>query len=144
MDPRFNGVIQRKLALLDRQVGRLREHLAGVTEEQFSGDWVLRSMAERALQVCVEIVIDVAERIIAIRGSGPVASAGEAMEKLVELGLLDTVEPYRQMVGLRNLIVHRYEEIDPTILYDIVCNRLDDFRRFRAAIDRAAAQDGEE
>jgi len=72
---KYNGVIQRKLAILDEQVVRLRQHLAGVTAEQFAQSWALRSMTERALQVAVEIVIDIAERIIAIEGAGPVPGA---------------------------------------------------------------------
>ena len=83
MIPEHNGVIQRKLSLLDDQVGRLKTHLENVTEEEFKDDWVLRSMAERALQVCAEIMIDIAERIIAIKAAGPVATSVEAMRRLV-------------------------------------------------------------
>ena len=138
MNPDFNGVIQRKLALLDTQVSRLEEHLIDVTESQFAGDWVLRSMAERALQVAAEIMIDVAERIIALRGGGPVATAAEAMERLVRLGVLKSPEPYVRIVRFRNLIVHQYEEIDPSLLFELVKTRLDDFRSFRSEVDRAA------
>ncbi len=138
MNPDFNGVIQRKLALLDTQVSRLEEHLKDVTESQFAGDWVLRSMAERALQVAAEIMIDVAERIIALRGGGPVATAAEAMERLVRLGVLKSPDPYVRIVRFRNLIVHQYEEIDPSLLFELVKTRLDDFRSFRSEIDRAA------
>ncbi len=31
----FNGVIQRKLALLDTQVQRLKHHTSGLSEDQF-------------------------------------------------------------------------------------------------------------
>lgn len=138
MNPDFNGVIQRKLALLDTQVSRLEEHLRDVTEEQFSKDWVLRSMAERALQVAAEILIDVSERILSLRGIGPVATAAEAIERLVQIGVLKLSDPYVGIVRFRNLIVHRYEEIDPSILFELVKTRLDDFRKFRSEIDRAA------
>jgi uncharacterized protein YutE (UPF0331/DUF86 family) len=132
----LNGVVQRKLALLDVQVMRLKQHLGSVTLEAFVDDWVLRSMAERALQVSVEIVIDVAERIIALQGGGPVATAAEGIERLVATGVLTSAEPFKNMVRFRNLIVHEYEVIDPTVLYDIAVNRLDDFRLFRDQIDR--------
>lgn len=140
MNLAFNAVIQRKLSLLDKQVGNLALHLKDVDPLQFSEDWVLRSMAERALQVAAEIMIDIAERIIAIKGAGPVASAAEAMEKLVQLSVLQSADPYVGIVRFRNLIVHHYAEVDPKILFDLAKNRLDDFRRFRDEIDRAAAQ----
>ncbi len=141
MNPKFNGVIQRKLSLLDDQVGRLQTHLRDVAEDKFAEDWVLKSMAERALQVCAEIMIDIAERIIAIKGAGPVATTVEAVKKLVELQIIESEDPYIRIVRFRNLIVHHCEEIDPEILYDIVKNHLGDFRRFRDEMDRFIAGD---
>lgn len=139
MNEKLNGVIQRKLALLTSQISHLEAALRGVEKETFKGDWVLRSMTERALQVAAEIMIDISERIIAIRGIGPVATAAEAIERLVESKALAFADPYVRIVGFRNLIVHRYEEIDPDLLFDLATGRLDDFRRFRDEIDRLAA-----
>ena len=136
-----NGVVDRKLALLDRQIMRLQEALNGVSQEQFAESWEKRTLSERALQVCVEIVIDVAERIIALRRAGPVATAADAIERLVDLGVLSSTEPYQNMVRFRNLIVHQYEEVDPEILFDLATRRLDDFRAFRDEIDRADWED---
>ena len=130
-----NGVIQRKLALLDDQVQKLSASLAGVEREMFKENWVLRSMAERALQVAAEIMIDIAERIIAIRRAGPVVGATEAIDKLVSLGVLEDSKPYVEIVRFRNLIVHEYEKIDPDILYDLATGRLQDFRAFRDELD---------
>lgn len=135
----YNGVIQRKLALLNQQVQRVEQSMKGVSYTAFSDNWEKRSMAERALQVSIEIVIDVAERIIALEGAGPIATASEAIESLVKLGVLKSVDPYVDMVRFRNFIVHQYEEIDPAVLYDLTTKRLDDFRKFRNEIDRTNA-----
>ena len=132
---KFNGIIQRKLALLDTQVVNLKRHLKGVARDTFVDDWVRRSMAERALQVATEIVIDIAERIIALKGAGPVASAADAIKKLVELEILKSEDPFVDMVRFRNLIVHEYEEIDPDLLFELATERLDDFALFRQEID---------
>ena len=134
---RYNGIIQRKLALLNQQILRLQESLKDVAFPDFEKNWVLRSMAERAVQVSAEIVIDVAERILAIEKAGPVASAAEAIESLVSRGVLKSAQPYVDIVRFRNLIVHQYEEIDPAILFGLAKNRLDDFRHFRDEIDAA-------
>ena len=131
-----NGVIGRKLALLDDQVQKLTARLAGVSRTNFKEDWVLRSMAERALQVAAEIMIDIAERIIAVRGAGPVAGATEAISKLVSLGILKDGKNYVDIVRFRNLIVYEYEKIDPDILYDLATGRLEEFRAFRDELDR--------
>lgn len=134
---KYNGVIQRKLALLNNQVLMLEESLRDVSYGAFEESWVLRSATERALQVAAEIMIDVAERIIALEKSGPVASASEGMESLVRLNVLKSAQPYVDIVRFRNLIVHQYEGIDPAILFDLAKNRLGDFKRFRDEIDAA-------
>lgn len=132
---RYNGVVQRKLALLNTQVLKLEESLKEVSFSEFEESWVLRSMAERALQVAVEILMDIAERILAAEKAGPVATAAEAMESLVRLGVLRSAKPYVEMTRFRNLIVHQYEEIDPVILFDLATKRLGDFRTFRDELD---------
>jgi uncharacterized protein YutE (UPF0331/DUF86 family) len=40
----------------------------------------------------------------------------------------------RKMVGFRNIVVHGYQSVDPTIMRDIVENRLDDLLAFTSAI----------
>ena len=132
---RYNGVIQRKLALLDSTLQHLEASMAGVDLESFKASWEKQRMVERALQVCVEIMIDVAERIIAIENAGPVATASEAIDSLVRLKVLKSAEPYMAMVRFRNFVVHQYEEINPDLLHELVGDRLNDFRRFRDEID---------
>ena len=134
---KYNGVIQRKFALLDKHLIQVQKHLKDVEFSSFKDDYALRCMAERALQVMVEVVIDIAERIIAIENAGPVASAAEAVDRLVELNVLKSSQPYIDMVRFRNLIVHQYEEVDPQIVFNITKNRLDAFRQFRNEIDRS-------
>ncbi|MBE0536455.1 MAG: DUF86 domain-containing protein [Phycisphaerae bacterium] len=134
---RENGIVQRKLALLDEYLVSLSNELTDVNMETFADSWAMQRMTERALQTMIEIVIDVAERIIAVKGAGPIASSAEAMERLVTLGILKSATPYTEMVRFRNLIVHQYEQIDPRLLYQLATEKLDAFRCFRDEIDRA-------
>jgi len=41
------------------------------------------------------------------------------------------------MIRFGNLLIHRYEKIDPAIVFNIAKNQLDAFRRFRDEIDQA-------
>ena len=132
----LNGVIQRKLALLDESVVRLENFLSGTTLDQFKQDDLKQAAVERVLQVAVEIMIDIAARIIAIKGGGPAATAVETIERLVAMRVLPTSEPYVDMVRFRNRIVHGYTDIDPAMIYTVATTRRDDFRKFRDAVDR--------
>lgn len=132
-----NGVIQRKFALLDQHLIELRGAIEGVDREEFAANWRLRLMTERSLQVMAEILIDVAERMLALRGAGPAATAAEALTKIANLGVIRDADRYAAIVRFRNLIVHRYDEIDPAIVFDILQNHLDLFREFRDEVDHA-------
>jgi len=134
---KYNAVVHRKFALLDKYLIQLQKQLKDVNIEAFKSDWALQRMTERVLQVMTEVVIDIAERIIAGKNAGPVATAAEAIEKLVELRVIKSANPYINMVRFRNLIVHQYEEIDPAIIFNIAKNELDFFRQFRDEIDLA-------
>ena len=83
-------------------------------------------------------MIDVAERIISLEQAGPVEGAAASMVKLHDLGVLASPDPYRNIVRMRNLIVHEYESIDPAILYDAVMHHTDDVLSFKAEIDAAS------
>ena len=134
---KYNAVIHRKFALLDKYLLQLQRELKDVDIEAFKNDWALQRMTERVLQVMAEVVVDITERIIASKGAGPAATAAEAIEKLVELRVIKSAKPYTNMVKFRNIILHQYEEIDPEIIFNIAKNELDAFRQFRDEIDKA-------
>jgi uncharacterized protein YutE (UPF0331/DUF86 family) len=130
-----NGVIISKLQSLEQALQALQS-LGTVTADQLRGDWKTRRAIERELQIAVEIVIDVCQRIISLAGQSPAATGADAVSRCVQLGVLSSVEPYRKMVQFRNFIVHHYEEVDLEILVDIVNHRLADFEKFRTEVLR--------
>lgn len=124
----INGVVSGKLTNLQQRLDELGS-LSPLTLEKLQ-DWLVLRAVERDLQVAVEIVIDVCQRLISLAGRPPAASAREAVEGCVALGVLSEAEPYRQMVGFRNIVVHRYEFVNPDILLALVNHHLADFERF--------------
>lgn len=125
-----NGLILQRLQTLDDVLKELRS-LGTVDEVHLRKDWRTRRAVERDLQVCVEVVVDICQRLIALAGVAPTPTAVDAIRRCVDLGALSSEEPYRRMVQFRNFIVHRYDRVDVTILVDIVNRRLGDFERFR-------------
>jgi uncharacterized protein YutE (UPF0331/DUF86 family) len=129
-DQAKNGVILRKLQALDQSLAELRS-LGEVTVQALEEDWRVLRAVERNLQVLVEIVIDVCQRLISLSHQTPAATGTEAVERCIQLGALSRNIAYEKMVGFRNFIVHRYERVDVEILVDMVNRRLEDFERFR-------------
>ena len=126
----LNGVISGKLRTLDETLFNLRS-LGRLTVRQVESDWRTKMAVERALQILVEIVIDVCQHIIAEAGHTPPSSGREAIASCAQMNVLSSIEPYQRMVQFRNFVVHLYERVDALFLVDIVSNRLTDFERFR-------------
>jgi uncharacterized protein YutE (UPF0331/DUF86 family) len=133
----INGVIFQKLQSLDEILTELRS-LGTVRIADLEGDWRTRRAIERDLQVMVEIVIDICQRLIALAGQTPAPTSGDAVERCIQLGALSNYDGYRKMVQFRNFVVHRYERMDVAILVDMVNHRLSDFERFRAEVQKYA------
>jgi uncharacterized protein YutE (UPF0331/DUF86 family) len=129
----LNGVILQKLESLDRALTELHS-LGKVSLAQLQDDWRTRRAVERNLQVMVEIVVDVCQRVLSAAGQTPASTGREAVERCVQMGVLSRPETYEKMIQFRNFIVHRYERVDVEILVDIVNRRLADFERFRSEV----------
>jgi uncharacterized protein YutE (UPF0331/DUF86 family) len=133
VNPVLHGVIAHKLQTLDETLIELRS-LGQVSAAALSDDWRTRRAVERDLQILVEIVIDVCQRLIALAGQSPAATSADAVARCVQMGALSDDKAYRQMVRFRSFIVHRYQRIDAEILATVVNRQLPDFDRFRNEI----------
>ena len=125
----YNGILEKKIRLLE---GRLEEiedwNIKDYSE--FKNSSLHINAVERALTVCVQIMIDVSERILAINKKPPKNTALENLEQIEQLGVIKSAKDYSPMIKFRNLVVHRYEDIDPDILFNIITNNLDDYRQY--------------
>ena len=129
----INGVVAQKLQALDAVLAELRT-LGIVSAKALRSDWQQRRAIERNLQVLVEVVIDVCQRLVTVTGQSPATSGADAIERCIQMGALTPDENYTRMVRLRNFLVHRYEHIDPDILANMVNRHLGDFEKFRNEI----------
>lgn len=125
-----NGVIQNKLARIEIYLTKLQEIITD-TFKEYEKDWKTQMIAERGLQILIEIIVDVANRLIAIKGWGPTASSADSIRLLALKKVVSSEEPYLKMVRFRNFIVHDYDRVDNVIVYSILTKNLGDIRRFR-------------
>lgn len=127
-------LLLRKLADLDQYLGQVSEY-RDITIDQYRGDWKTQRIVERTLQMTIELCVDIANHIIADRGLRVPATYSEAFDVLGEAGLLDAArrDAMIRMSKFRNVIVHDYARVDPTIVVQILREHLEDFIRFKAA-----------
>ncbi len=128
-----NGVIQNKLARIEAYLTKLQEIIPDGFKE-FEKDWRTQMIAERGLQILIEIIIDVANRLIAINNWGPTTSSADSIRLLVLKKVISSEEPYLKMIKFRNFIVHDYDRVDNAIVYLILTENLGDIRKFREEV----------
>ena len=131
---KYNGVIQRKIERIAENTRKLRS-LLPITTDRLTADFFLRGGIERTLQVSVEAMIDIANRIGSLENQPPASESFKALEMLQDEGVIESAERYRDMIRFRNFVVHRYESIDPDVIVTILTKHLGDFDAFIKEIE---------
>lgn len=123
-----------------RRLEELVEDLEGIREkgeEAYLADAGLRAMAERWLELSIQICIDLGTQVLAER-SGPTPSGYAAVfetlgeERLIERAL---AERLAEAAKQRNLLVHLYLDIDDRKVFDSL-SHLEDLRQFAAFVEK--------
>lgn len=128
-----NAVIQNKLSGIEEYLTKL-ETITPADLTGYEKDWKTQMIAERGLQLLIEIIIDVANRLIAVKKWGPTTSSADSIRLLALKKVISSEEPYLKMIKFRNFIVHNYDRVDNRIVYSILTRNLDDIRRFREEV----------
>lgn len=120
--------ITRKLQELERYIRQL-QRFQSYRYDEIEGDLEKIWAIERGLQISVQIIIDIGNHILASIGENQIEDYTDVLSKLGKCNILPSefAERIKGMAGFRNILVHRYVEVDLRRLYDILQNRLHDF-----------------
>ncbi len=130
-------VLRRRLELLEEALGVLEE-LGQLPRETFVSDPKSWAAAERFLQLAVEALNDMAAHVVAERGWGKVEAARDLPRRFLEHGLIDAelAGRWSRMIGLRNILVHAYLQVDRERIHRILREGLGDLRALAAVMAR--------
>lgn len=119
-------VVERRLRALRRTLDDLSQ-LGDVEPAGLATDPIRRAAAERLLQVAVDLAVEVnAHLVTSVVGEAP-ESARQSFELAATAGMLpaDLAEQLAPAVGLRNVLVHRYVDIDLAVVASSIRRLLD-------------------
>jgi len=124
-------VIIKKFQELNRYLKEL-EDFKSISWHEFSSSLGKQWMVFHGLQLSVQVLIDVGNHILAALGENRIEDYADIIDKLGEKSIIPSqfARQIRGMVGLRNILIHEYVSIDLNKIYEILQNRLDDFRDF--------------
>lgn len=116
---------------LRKSVARLTD-IAKLPQDEFLNDPDKIGSTKYHFIVAIESSIDMCNHIIARNGYRVPEDYGDTFRVMGEVGALDTdfSDDLRNMAKFRNRLVHLYWEVDDQQLYEILQNRLVDFKKF--------------
>lgn len=122
-------LIEKRLSHIVETVERIRR-LA--RPSLFDTDLVQLGFVERNLQTAIQAMLDVAATIVANHHLGAPSTNAALFDLLAQTGWMtaDRAPVFRRIVGFRNILVHRYVEIDVGIIRSIVDRHLEDLLDF--------------
>ena len=116
---------------------QLRE-LGDAPRATYLADFRLTESAKYLLIVATEAAIDICNHIVARLGGKAPGSYADCFLLLGNLGIVSEglATKLQQMARFRNLLVHRYGDVDDNRVYDIIQADLGEIDSFREAIAR--------
>lgn len=101
---------------------------------------------EKTFELACETVIDICNIIISHKGYGRPLDSKSSVNKLVENSVIskDLGGRLQDMIGFRNLLVHRYGKVDDHQAFEHLKNELGDFLEFMETIDKLLDEQGTE
>ena len=127
--------VRRRLREIDRRVARLGR-IQATGRGAFVADPGLQTQAERHLQLAIQSAIDIALHIVAEDSTATPEDYGSSFSALAGLDVIGRplAQRLRVAVGLRNVLVHAYLDVDPERIWDQLSG-LTDLEEFSAAIE---------
>lgn len=126
-----------RLKLLEKNVVDLRALRQKVTINDFRSDRHLEWALRYGLFESIQIVIDISCHLVSKYNLGNPQSYAECVELLQQHKYLSEEVSSRLlgMIGLRNILVHDYVEVDVSRLYELLSND-DDFTQFVQSVSK--------
>ena len=130
----YNKIIA-KLERLEEYLKYLKE-IQKVNKTKFTNDFHFFGLAERYLQLSIEIVLDIGKLLLIANDLPRAGDNSEIFEILAEKKILTQklVAKFSGIANFRNILVHDYEKIDRELVYKKLQNNLEDFMEFRKVI----------
>jgi len=124
-------IVRRKTSLVLHHVARLRGR-ASLAPSQLRSDEDLYNNVLMDLQQAIQACIDLAVHACVDDALGAPAGPAQAFALLARAGRIDDALAVRLAgaAGLRNLIVHRYGELDAATIVQVIKRDLDDLVTF--------------
>jgi len=121
-----------RLRYCNQYITELKE-MRGLSKTAYTDDLIRQRAVERTLMNLIQVCIDLAQHIRATEGLSAAETAKSEIAALGDADIIsaETQDKLQEAVGFRNILAHRYGDVDHDIVYDVLHNDLKWFERFQ-------------
>ncbi len=122
----MNEVILNKKVNIERCILQVKTFYALDTGIPFASDYLKQDAIAMNLQRACEAAIDIANHLIKLKKLGLPQDARESFALLQQAGLItsEQMKSLQAMVGFRNTLVHRYQDVKLEIMVAVIEHHL--------------------
>ena len=109
------------------------EQMRGLSKAEYVDDMVTQRAVERTLMNLIQACIDLAQHVRSTENLSPSGTAKQEIQALGEADIIsnETQAKLEEAVGFRNILAHRYGDVDHDVVYDVLHDDLEWFTRFQ-------------
>lgn len=129
------SIVKKRIDYAFKAIEILNEILTKPLEE-ITSSTILKLAFERLVHIIVESILDAARHIVSVKGWGPAETYRDYIEILYKQGIisLELAEELYKFITWKNILVHRYIEINYSKLYEDSKKLADIIRRFEKEV----------
>jgi uncharacterized protein YutE (UPF0331/DUF86 family) len=121
-----DDVILAKRTSIERCIAQIESYMSQRSDTPFAQDYLTQDAVTMNIQRAGESCIDIANRVVRVRRLGTPKESRDSFVLLAEASIIDTpmLRSLLSMVGFRNILVHQYTRLDPSILQGVITTHI--------------------
>lgn len=129
--------IHQKLREIQDNLDLIAEHLPA-DEEEFASLGLVKDGMYKRLEFSIQNLVDIFSIIYSSLNLGVPTDLDDIFEGLQRRKIFDKeiLSLVQEMKGLRNILIHRYGEINDSTIYGLLTERIADFEKIMKAIEK--------
>lgn len=125
-------LVKEKISLIQKDLAEL-SRFKNLSFEEIAQNYDTHKIVERILEVVINEAIDINQHLIVEAGRGDLPfDFRESFLRLSEIGVYpkNFAQEISKSVGLRNILVHQYRELDEQIFYQSIKDCLSQYVKY--------------
>jgi uncharacterized protein YutE (UPF0331/DUF86 family) len=125
-----------KLDEMDQYILELEEMMP--EQEEYLKDMIKKRACEKTIELAIESVIDACSMVVSLKKLGVPSDEDSILyillkKKIVPISLFRKL---KEIKGFRNIIVHKYGDVNDAMAYEFLSTELKDFKGFKDIMEK--------